>query len=166
MGGAHRYLQKQQRPKYRLKLPYMVILLQVSTSLHVLYGLNPHLHPYGVLGTRNPQVQVNLPAGFFTGFLQVPSVHLNLCYPLMQSLSVFNIVRIDHNDSRCARLKDYITARSYAVDIHPVDHRDINQHDRSIHLCHTQSSNQLFPEVHSLTLPSPSQTSAALFQRR
>jgi len=60
----------------------MVIFLQVSAGLRVFYSLNCYLHPYGILGASNPQVQGNLPAGLFTGFLWVPSVYPNPCYPL------------------------------------------------------------------------------------
>jgi len=61
----------------------MVILLRVSAGLRVFYSINPYLHLYGILGAGNLRVWVNLPAGFFTGFLRVPSVHPNPCYPLL-----------------------------------------------------------------------------------
>ena len=64
------------------KLPYMEILLQVSVSLCVFYCLSPYIHLYGILGTGNLWIQVNLPAGFFTGFLWVPPIPPNPCYPL------------------------------------------------------------------------------------
>jgi len=62
----------------------MAIFLQVSAGLQGFYSMDCYLHLYRILGSGNPQVQANLPAGFFMGFLQVPSA----CYPLASKLKI------------------------------------------------------------------------------